>query len=233
MDVVAAERGRRPGQRYPTFHHAIDAVGHFQRLADILLDDDDCSASCADLREGGVDVLDHDGCEAEADLVAEQHAGIRHQAAADRHHLLLAARERRPGTVPSLLEHGKEVIDGVERPRAVAGPAIFADQQILLDRERWEKAPAFRHHGDAELHDIGRGQAADLAAVKADLAGSVADQAGHRAQQRRLAGTIGADHGDGLALLQPHVDAEQRLEIAIERLEAIGFEQRHQTSIPR
>ncbi len=42
----------------------------------------------------GIDVADDHRGEAEADLVAEQKLGVRHQRAADRHHLLLAAGER-------------------------------------------------------------------------------------------------------------------------------------------
>ena len=36
-----------------------------------------------------------------------------------------------------------------------------------------------------------------------------------------------------LARLERDVDAEQRLEIAVEGRQAAGFEERHQTSIPR
>ena len=46
-------------------------------------------------------------------------------------------------------------------------------------------------------------------------AGRIVQHAGNRPHQRRLAGTIGADDGDGLARAQRDVDAEQRLEIAI------------------
>ena len=49
---------------------------------------------CLDARQRLVDVADDDRREAEADLVAEQHARVRHQRAADRGHLLLAAGQR-------------------------------------------------------------------------------------------------------------------------------------------
>ena len=39
--VAATVRPARPGRRDAPLHHAIDAVGDLQRLADILLDDDE------------------------------------------------------------------------------------------------------------------------------------------------------------------------------------------------
>ena len=43
-------------------------------------------------------------------------------------------------------------------------------------------------------------------------------------QEGRLACAVGADDGDGLALLQRRVDAVQRLEVAVERREPAGLE---------
>ena len=40
VDCVARQLGRRARQRDAALHHAVDAIGHLQRLADILLDDD-------------------------------------------------------------------------------------------------------------------------------------------------------------------------------------------------
>jgi len=74
---------------------------------------------------------------------------------------------------------------------------------------------------------------ADVLAVEADMVRCIADQAGDRAQQRRFAGAVGTDHGDGLARVERHIDAEESLEVAVEGRQAACFEQRHQTSIPR
>ncbi len=49
--------------------------------------------------------------------------------------------------------------------------------------------------------------------------------AGDGAQQRRLAGAVGADDGERLAGIETDVDAEQRLEVAVEGRQAVGFEQ--------
>ena len=49
------------------------------------------------------------------------------------------------------------------------------------------------------------------------------------AQQRALAGAIGADHGDDLAAFHRQRDAEQRLEVAVEDVDGIDLEQRRVT----
>ena len=59
------------------------------------------------------------------------------------------------------------------------------------------------------------------------------DLAGERAQQRRLAGAIRADHGDGLTFGGVERDAEEGLEVAVERREVSNAQQRHGASRPR
>ena len=48
-----------------------------------------------------------------------------------------------------------------------------------------------------------------------------------------LAGAVGADHGDHLAVVDRKRDAEQRLEIAVEGVERADVEQRRQASAGR
>ena len=232
MDVLAAQLGRRARKRDAPLHHAIDPVRDLERLADILLDDDQRRPRRADAREGGVDVADHDRREPEAQLVAEEHAGIGHQRATDRDHLLLAARERRARTAPPLAEDGEQRVDRIEAPRS-RPLLVGADDEVLLDAERGEEPPPLRHHRDSEIDDRRRGQRADGPAVEADGVGRVPYDAGDGAEQRRLAGAVGADDRHRLARLEHHVDAEQRLEIAVAGRQAPGLEEGHQTSIPR
>ena len=72
----------------------------------------------------------------------------------------------------------------------------------------------------------GAGSAPIGSPSKTICVGLVRQHAGNRAHQRRLAGAIGADDGDGLARLERHLDAEQRLEVAVARGESSGLEQR-------
>ncbi len=93
-----------------------------------------CTMSCStmtsddalgdDRRQARIDVADDDRREAEADLVAQQKLRIRHQRAADRDHLLLAAGQRRrsAGRARSR-QHREQLVDALERPRTRRGRA--------------------------------------------------------------------------------------------------------------
>ena len=55
-------------------------------------------------------------------------------------------------------------------------------------------------------------------------------QARDRAQRRRLAGPVGADERDALALLDRQRDALQRLDVAVVRVDVVDLEHRHQST---
>src|SRR6185312_16353199 len=60
---------------------------------------------------------------------------------------------------------------------------------------------------------------AQCRAIRYPLAGAIrrrGQQATDRTQQSGFAGAVGADDGDGFAFLDRQIDAEQRLEVAIE-----------------
>ena len=85
----------RPAEAHPPFLKTIGAIGDRHGVDEILLDQDHAGAARLDVGKRGIDVADDDRREAEAELVAEQDARVRHQAAADGDHLLLAAGQRR------------------------------------------------------------------------------------------------------------------------------------------
>jgi hypothetical protein len=75
-------------------------------------------------------------------------------------------------------------------------------------------------------------QAGDVAAPEADGPGARALDAGDGADQARLAGAVGPDDGDKLALLHHERDAVQRLRVAVEEIETLHLED-HTASSPR
>ena len=99
---------------------------------------------------------------------------------------------------------------------------MAAEQKVFLDREARKQPAAFRHHGNAEPYHFVRRLVADRLAVEHHHVGRGRQRAGNRAQERGLAGAVGADDGDGLALLDSDVDIEQRLEVAVERRKVVG-----------
>ena len=51
-------------------------------------------------------------------------------------------------------------------------------------------------------------------------------EAGHRAEERRLAGTVGAEKGGDLALGDLDVDVEEHLVRAVEEIEVVDLQRR-------
>src|SRR5262245_37837129 len=81
----------RAGQHDPSALHYVTAVRNLQRLPGILLDQKDGLALLAQLAKREEDARDEFRREAKRGLVEQQQARARHQRAADRQHLLLAA----------------------------------------------------------------------------------------------------------------------------------------------
>ena len=71
-------------------------------------------------------------------------------------------------------------------------------------------------------------------AVEQDAAGARAQEPRDGAQHGGLAGAVGADHGERLALLDPEGDAAERGQVAVRDLHVLQLEEAHDgTSSPR
>jgi hypothetical protein len=95
-----------------------------------------------------------------------------------------------------------------------------AHLQIFQHRHAGENAAAFRRLRDAQLGDIVRRHIGNVAAVEDDLAFARARIAEDGHHQGRLAGAVGADERDDLALIYLERDALKRDDIAVEGLDA-------------
>src|SRR5215475_6050199 len=85
--------GGRSVQDRPAGFENVAAVGKPERQLHVLLDEHDADVVLvADPAHQGSDLLDDTRSQAEEGLVDHEQAGPRHQAARDRHHLLLPAR---------------------------------------------------------------------------------------------------------------------------------------------
>ena len=130
------------------------------------------------------------------------------------------------GCVAALAEHREEAVDRVQRPRALAAE-LAADEEVLLDRERAGRAAALpaparcrasRSPARAGRRSARRGSAPSRGSTR--IRPTIAFM------QRRLAGAVGADQRQHLALAEVEGDAEQRLEIAVEGVEPGDVEDR-------
>jgi hypothetical protein len=96
-----------------------------------------------------------------------------------------------------------------------------------------EQAPALGNQGHAARGDPVCGQAADRLAVEQHLPGRDGQEAADRAEERGFPGAVGPDDGHDLPRRDLEVDAEQRLEVAVERRQPRGGQQRAHASRPR
>jgi hypothetical protein len=179
--------------------------------------------------DGAEDLLHHHRRQAQRRLVEHQEARARHQGAADGEHLLLPARHRARGLARALAQDGEELEHAREALLAVrpGPPRVRAQLEILPDRQGREDLPAFRHLHDAVGDDVVAREPVDAPAVEHDLARPGAVQAGDRPQHRRLAGAVGAHHGEDLALFDRHGHAAQRRQIAVGHLHPPELQQGH------
>ena len=98
--------------------------------------------------------------------------------------------------------------------------------EVLAHGQVGEDAPPARHVGDAERRHLHRRRAGDVPPVEQDLAALGRGEPGDGPQQRRLAGAVGAEHGEDLALVDVDADVEEDLGAAVGHLEADALEQR-------
>ena len=114
-------------------------------------------------------------------------------------------RARRSRAAPGPLP-GRRLLAAELRPaqdrgeRARLGPAVAADQDVLQRRHVGEQPDVLERPGDARLDDLAAAWAAGPLPSNDDLALGGQVQAGEAVEERGLAGAVGADQADDLAL---------------------------------
>ncbi len=93
------------------------------------------------------------------------------------------------------------------------------EQQVLAHRHGGEYLAAFGDERTPAADDLLGRHAGDGLLPEPDLAAARPQQAGHRPEQGRLAGAVGADDRDDLALLDMERDVAQHHQAAVTRLE--------------
>ena len=200
----------------------------------VLLDDEDRGSAAL---ERGEDLEDHRHDlrrKPGARFVEHQQLRFGHQRAADREHLLFAARERECGLRFAFgqdrelrVHRGDVGLDGL------AVDAERAEADVVVDGEFGEELPSFGYVEAAEADALhGRG-AQQIVTVERNRARAHAGvDARYGAQQRRFPGAVGAEHGDHFARRHREADPAQDLEFAVTRMQAGNLEQ-HQVAVPK
>src|SRR5215469_5982245 len=198
-------RGTRQDET-PIFQHA-GAVGKGQRASDVLLHED--------------------GCDTEGGLVQHEQTRPRHEGAADGAHLLLAAGEGAGELARPFAEDGEE-IEHVGEALGQLGPrrrGVRAQEQVLPHRHEGEEPPALGHLHDAAPDPIVGGDAREVLPGELDAPRARGERAGDHPEGRGLARGVGPDESEDLPLLHVEADAMERLEIAVEGVDALKRQQ--------
>ena len=158
--------------------------------------------------------------EAERGLVQHQEPRVRHQRPGDRELLLLAAGQRAGRLAPPLRKDREQLAHRLEVAPVLV--AVAADEgakaQVLLDGQRRKDLAVLGDHRDAPAHDRLGCQPGDRLAAEGDRALARRQHAHDSQKRRRLAGAIGADQGNQLAVLDLDRDAPERGDRTIVRV---------------
>ncbi len=101
---------------------------------------------------------------------------------------------------------------------------VGAHLEVLADAHAREQPAPFGGLGDPHLDDVVRRLRGDLAALEADRAAPRPVQAVDRAERRRLAGAVGPDQRDDLALAHLQRDTLDRVDGAVVGVDVVHIE---------
>ena len=208
----------------------VAAVAEGERLLGVLLDEQDGDTGVAHVAGDLEDLFHVLGRQAGGRLVEKEKFGVQHQRTPHRHHLALAAREV-AGEVAALgLEVGEEPVDAVVGGGEVAAAQEGAHLEVLVHRHLAEHVVHLRHVADAAVHDAVGRPAGDVLAVEHDVATADGEQAEHGLHRGGLAGAVGADDDDDLALAHGDRHPVQDVGVAVAAAHVLHVEQRHHRS---
>ncbi len=216
LRVVGELRGRA-AQHDGARLDDVAPLGDGQRHGGVLLHEQDRRALPVDVAHGVEDLLDEHGRQPHARLVEQEQARARHERAADRQHLLLAARERAGDLGDALVEPGEQREDALEiaRDHRRVAARVGAHHEVLAHAQAIEDAAALGHVCDAALDHHVRRHARERLIVQRERAPRRHEQSRDRAERRRLPRAVVAEQRHDLALadLEPH--ALERGDLAV------------------
>ena len=107
---------------------------------------------------------------------------------------------------------------------------VRGGHHVLLDRHVEEEPQRLERARDAELRDLVRREADEVAALEQHLALVGPVDTGDQVEQRRLARAVRPDHADDLALVDVQVEVGDHVQAAERLRDSLELEQRrHQT----
>src|SRR5262245_2653412 len=200
----------------------IPVVGNCEREMRVLFYQQDRGALFAiDAGDDVEDIARQPGREPEARFVEQHQSRASHQGAADREHLLLAARHA-SGFLLRARAQVREVAEDrfeVARDAVTIFARVRAHQQVLAHGEQRKHLASLRHMTDAAADHVRRILVVQWRTGERDRTLLQIEDAGDRLEDCRLAGAVGAEHRDNRAFLYLQAHAANCLNGAIGRLD--------------
>ena len=198
--------------RHPPLVQHISPVRDVQRPLDVMLHHQNSRPQpVADFPYLLKHLFHHDWRKPQRRLVQQQCFRCRHQASAQRQHLLLPSRHLARKVAPLPVKYRKQLHHRIKPYRLL--PRVIEIQashlQVLLNRQMSEHPPALRHERNPFLHDFVRSRVQRLPAPK-HLAAHDRRKPHDRLQRGGLPSAVRPHHRDNLALAHPQRRPVQR-----------------------
>ena len=194
-----------------------DAVGNVEHQVEVLLHHQQRQlVALAQADQDLADLLHDRRLDAFGRFVEQQQPRHRHQRAAEREDLLLAAGQRPALAIEQRAQPRQRVDHALDRAGLdLAGVRAPGQAQVFDRGEARQDASALRHITHAESAALVSLHARDVDAVHRHPAGRRGHQPEQRLQQGGLADAVVTDDAHGLALAQLKIDAMQHRHMAI------------------
>ena len=185
--------------------------------------------------DDGEHLLHEHGRQAHGRLVHDDELRRAHNGAAHGQHLLLAAGERARELLGALFQAREARIDPLEvlRDRFFVLAEVRAHGEVFRHGHAREHLPALRHMRKAHGDDAAGVRLAQVVPVVDHGAALNGHKAGDGVQRGGLAGAVGPDERDDLAVVDLHADAAQRLHGAVGHLQIFNLQHRRPPPLRR
>ena len=222
--------GRAVHHRRAQFQY-VAAMGTLQRHTRILFDQQDGEPFVVQLFDQIEELDDEDRRQPKRWLVEHHERRFGHKRTADRQHLLLPAGQHRGRHVPPFAEIREALVDLVDLTVIGIAARIGAHLEVLMDGQADKNLPALRHQNETLVYPPGRAPAVDRFPGEANFSGRGPDRTLDCFQQRALAGAVGPEHGDNLALADGEAHRLDRMVAPVADVKSFDLKQ-HRTLLP-
>ena len=173
-------------------------IRHAERLADVVVGDDNADPVAAQLAEDALEFDDLLGIDAGKRLVKQQEAGCQHQRASDFDPTPLASGQLVSVVVshPVQPETADQVVESLATFRRQQGQRLQDRHDVLVHRQLAEYGRLLRQVADAQACPLVHRHIGDVRFVNEDAPRIRADQADDHVERSGLARAVGAEQAD-------------------------------------